>query len=421
MSNPTDSNLRFLFLANDKYPPFRVDVDVLFAKEFHRRGHQIDWLMQAEEDQPTPATLNWQGWKVYLGATDNGPSFINRLRKHMRVVLNDFRIFGALRQDQYQFVQVKDRFIGAIIGLIAARRAKLPFFFWLSYPFPEASLYEASTGTARYPFLYRIRGWFWHLMLYRLIAPFCDHIFVQSAQMKLDMQSAGVAAERMTPVLMGFEPVQLDDSVVEDSNQMVYLGTLLQTRKLDFLVRVLARVKETNPKARLVMIGPEELPGDQELLLAEAKRLGVEDSLVLTGRMDRSDAFKIVRESAVCLSPFYPTPILNSTSPTKLVEYFSQKKAVVANDHPEQRAVVEESGSGHCVAYDETAFAKAAIDLLNNPGKRQQFGQTGYDYAIKNRTYNMIATQLENHYRTLLKIHHPIPRSTSRGGNLCKN
>jgi hypothetical protein len=40
---------------------------------------------------------------------------------------------------------------------------------------------------------------------------------------------------------------------------------------------------------------------------------------------------------------------LNPASPTKLVEYMALGKAVVANDHPDQRMVLEQSGAGICV------------------------------------------------------------------------
>ena len=39
--------------------------------------------------------------------------------------------------------------------------------------------------------------------------------------------------------------------------------------------------------------------------------------------ISESEALRYVQEADVCTSPFYPTPILQSTSPTKLVEYMS--------------------------------------------------------------------------------------------------
>jgi hypothetical protein len=50
MANRIYKKLKFLFISSDKFPPFRPDVAVLFVKELSRRGHQIDFLLQAEAD-----------------------------------------------------------------------------------------------------------------------------------------------------------------------------------------------------------------------------------------------------------------------------------------------------------------------------------------------------------------------------------
>ncbi|MEM7220400.1 MAG: glycosyltransferase [Pseudomonadota bacterium] len=396
------SKLRFLFVSSDRFPPFRVDVEVLFGREFAQRGHQIDWLLQSEEARATPGEVEWRGWRVFVGAMDAGERFVNRLRKHLMALRNELRVPGLIRDNDYDFVQVKDKFLVALLAMRAARKKGCGFVFWLSYPFPEASLYGAKMGTARYPWLYRIRGSIFHYLLYRIIAPRADHLFVQSEQMKRDMAAKGVPPSKMTPVLMGFLPAEdAPQPVPIKPNQMVYLGTLLKYRKLDFLVGVLARVRERVPDATLLMIGPEELPGDMQVLREAAQRAGVEDALTLTGRMPREQAFERVAASAVCFSPFYPTPILNSTSPTKLVEYFSLKKAAVANDHPEQKQVLEESGGGICVGWDEAAFADAAIEIMQDPERARQMGERGYAYAMANRTYRVIADQVEQKYLAL--------------------
>ena len=400
-------------MTTDKYPPFRVDTDVLFGNEFHQRGHKIDWLMQAEDSNASNTTVDWKSWKVYLGATDLGERFINRLRKHYLNFRNDMRVFRLAANNSYQFIQVKDKFLGAMLGLYAARRNNLGFVYWLSYPFPEASLWAVKIGTARYPFLYRIRGHFFHFVLYRIIARQADHIIVQSEQMKRDMVAAGVPAEKMTPVLMGFLPEQPEKECatkpLPDSNQvevvpgqMIYLGTLLKTRQLDFLIRVLAIVRETVPHATLLYVGPEELPGDEDVLRREAERLDLQDAVKILGRKPREEAFTHVRESAVCFSPFFPTPILNSTSPTKLIEYFSLRKPAVANSHPEQAQVLADSNGGICVEWDEHEFAAAAIKLIQNPDEAKAMGESGYAYVMKHRTYRAIANQLELDYQNIL-------------------
>jgi len=76
-------------------------------------------------------------------------------------------------------------------------------------------------------------------------------------------------------------------------------------------------------------------------------------------------------------------------------------KAVVANDHPDQKRLIDESGGGLCVAYDEQAFAAAIVTLLNDPKMAQLMGERGRRYAIERRSYRIIADALE---RRLLEI-----------------
>ena len=395
-------HLNFLFISSDTFPPFRVDVSILFGEEFRQRGHKIDWVLQSEQPLKKTSTISWGDWLVHLGATNSGQSLVARLRKHIDGVANDLKILKLARVNQYDFIQVKDKFLAALIAIYAAKKSKTAFTYWLSYPFPEASIYEATVGTARYPFLYRIRGAFFSLILYRFVLRHASQIFVQSNQMKLDMIAKGADPDLLTVVPMGFASETTTPPkrhIIR--HQMIYVGTLLQTRKLDFLVRVLKKVRNQISDARLLMVGPEELPGDAQLLKDVAKELRLECSLELTGKLDRSAALEHVSQSGVCVSPFYPTPILNSTSPTKLVEYFSMARPAVANDHPEQKLVINESGGGHCVAYDEDEFAAAVIDLMSRPREADAMGEAAFRYVQAHRSYRSIADSVEKKYREL--------------------
>jgi glycosyltransferase involved in cell wall biosynthesis len=124
----------------------------------------------------------------------------------------------------------------------------------------------------------------------------------------------------------------------------------------------------------------------------------VSDSVIFTGYLPQREALRYVDAAEVCLSPFFPTPILNSTSPTKLIEYMAMTKPVVANDHPEQRLVISESGGGICVAYEEGKFAEAIVALLRDPELAREMGQKGRQYVAEKRTYSKLADVVEAKY-----------------------
>lgn len=410
MSTPhTDEGLRLLVVSSDTYPPFRVDVAVLFARELAGRGHHIDWILQSEAACPRAYVTAWGGGRVWVGATDTGQSLWHRIKKHLLGVANDLRIFPRLRTGNYQILEVKDKFLAGVFAVIACRLYRTRFIYWLSYPYPEHYLSCARDGSARYPMLYVLRGTFFKWLLYRLLLPAADHVFVQSEQMREDIVTEGIAADKMTAVPMG-----IDASLAEAADLsrrrtlmppgvpcVLYLGTLDKVRRMDFMIRVFALVRQSVPAARLYIVGRGVHPSDEKLLEDEAARLGISSSVVFVGQLPQAEALRYVQEADVCASPFYPTPILRSASPTKLVEYWALGKPVVANDQPEQRRLIEAAGGGYCVPYEEAAFAAAIVKLLQDPGAAELMGRRGRRYVLEHRAYGIIADEVERRLREI--------------------
>jgi glycosyltransferase involved in cell wall biosynthesis len=232
--------------------------------------------------------------------------------------------------------------------------------------------------------------------------PFSHHIFVQSEQMKRDITMEGISEEKMTSVPMGvstkeiiFFEYKAEQNRLNKKKIVLYLGTLTKARKMDFLIRVFEKVFRRKKNVQLHLVGGGEDPSDEQILKDEARRLGIEDRVLVTGFVPKQEAWAYVQEADVCVSPYYPTPILNSTSPTKLIEYMAMGKAVVANDHPEQRLVISESKAGICVPYKKNAFAEAILHLLNHPKEAKKMGIRGREYVEKNRDYEQIADLVE--------------------------
>lgn len=409
LSNATTAApIRMLVISSDTYPPTRVDVTVLFAEELAKRGHHVDWILQSEKQLNQSQVVEWAGGKVWVGATDLGNGLLSRIRKHVLGISHDLKLFRLLKSGDYDIVEVKDKFLSGIYALIAAKLYNKRFVYWLSWPFPEEYLYRAKDGTARYPFLYVIRGHAFKILLYKFLLPWADHVFVQSEQMRRDIAAEGISPAKMTAVPMGVR-INADVALQPSARQVIpegercflYLGTLAKFRRMDFMIRVHARVRAVIPEVKFYIVGAGNDPSDEQMLHDEADRLGVAESIVFTGQLPQAKALQYVRDADVCVSPFYPTPILNSTSPTKLVEYMVMGKAVVANDHPEQRLVLEESGGGYCVPYDEDAFAAAIVKLLNNPAGAREMGEKGCHYARQHRGYATIATIVE---RELIRV-----------------
>jgi glycosyltransferase involved in cell wall biosynthesis len=403
-----DGRLRILFVTGDKFPPFRPAARWIFAEGLADHGHEIDWIAQAADQRCAAGPQTYKTGTAYVARTNAGEGRLARLRKAWAGFCNDWTVFRLLPKRDYSLIQVKDKYLGALIAIVAAKIYGTPVFYWLAYPHGEASLYAARNRVARYALFYSVRGFLQRLLLYRIIMPACTHVFVQSEQMRADVAREGIAPARTTAVPSSISLAAIDGAPRYMSTRprhrpaIVHLGTLLRERRLDFLVRVLTLVRLRVPNAELVFVGRGENPADEDLLVREADRLGVRDAMSITGWLPVHAAWEHVRRAAACVSPYYPTSILSSTSPTKLVEYMALGKAVVANRHPEQTSVLHRSGGGLLCDWVETEFADALVFLLTNPEIAESMGRAGRRFVEQQRTHSAMMDLVVSRYRESL-------------------
>ena len=243
-----DEKLDILFVTSDLFPPFRPAAKAVFAEGLAARGHRIDWLLQAAEPASPNGAQRFKGGTAYVAPTNSGGTRLARLRRHLANVRNDFRVFGLLKRNRYSLVQIKDKYLGALVAIAAAKLHGVPVFYWLAYPHGEASLYAARTGVARYRLIYRLRGALQRFLLYRIIMPACTHVFVQSEQMRRDVAREGIPLEAMTAVPSSLNLRDLDATAgsADEAHGLAADGRLLG--HLD--ARATARLSRACPRAR---------------------------------------------------------------------------------------------------------------------------------------------------------------------------
>lgn len=400
--------MRLLYIVEDRFPPFRADVEELFARQLAQRGHRIDWVMRrGPAALSLSSEVDWHGCRVVLSPAPHGSGWFAKWMRMAGEFWGDLRILCIAARGRYDIVQVRDRYFVAPWVWMCARLTGARFTFWMSYPFGESKIDRALNGFARWPRLTYWRGRAICWLLYRVILPLADHVFVQSERMRDDVAAQGIDPQKMTPVPMGIRPDQVgsaNDARAPDVAQplLLHLGVITRLRHSEILVRVLAKVRQQFPGARLRYVGEGEIPEDRKAVEAEARRLGLVDAVEVTGFMPMAEAWGHVAAADICISPFFPIPVLMSTSPTKLIEYLAMAKCVVASDHPEQRQVLRDSGAGELVDWGEDAFAAGIVRLLQDPDRARRMAAMGPDYVARHRTYDVIAARVEKVYLSLL-------------------
>ncbi len=403
MSDAELSGARMLYLVGGPGNAERVDVSDLFARRIAATGLEVDYVIFGLHETRAWQEIEWRGAKAWVVGRSKRGGVAGALISKFYELFSDLRTFWKAMFGNYDIIQIRDKFVVGVLCLVAAKLRGRIFTYWISYPFAECRIVDGKEGNSRFPRLSILGGHAAMWLLYKIIMPFADHVFVQSEQMKSDIAEHGIEKSKMTPVPMavGEELLDIAPSAIE-ADTILYLGTLIRVRRLETLLEALQIVRQSRPNAKLIFVGEGDSPEDRQFLEARTAELDLDTAVKFTGMLPMSEAHEYVARAAVCVSPFYPIPILLSTSPTKISEYMALGRAVVANAHPEQSLIIADSGAGICVEWSAANFAEAILQLLNDPEAAAEMGRRGREYVRANRTYAVVAPAVAAVYRELL-------------------
>ena len=124
--------------------------------------------------------------------------------------------------------------------------------------------------------------------------------------------------------------------------------------------------------------------------------LGIDRDVIFVGQIPQDEVPSFIMASDIGISPVPPFSFYKMSSPIKMFEYMALAKPVIANEEiPEHKDVLERSSGGILVNYEPNSFANAIIELLDDPKRACELGQNGQDWIMKNRTYDLMAKDLE--------------------------
>jgi glycosyltransferase involved in cell wall biosynthesis len=410
-----ETSHRLFCAANDRYPAFRVDVTELFSRWLTGAGYRIDWLMARGSPGPSEVMIASPEERTFVLGTGS-----------IRARLAGLRLIGrigrAILRGEYDIVQARDRSTSSVLFLLLAKLAGRPFVYWMSFPMLEGTLARARDPREAIPAWRRLamRAYVTvgRPVLYHIVLQAADHVFAQSVRMKATLIQRGVAAQKITPVPMGvsvdrFNPSNIaptDDQRLDGRKVLLYMGTSSPARRIDVIVRALGAVVRTGQDAVLVLLG-ETRPTDRDTLLSIAREEEVADRLIFTGHLPLAQALGYVRRADVCLSPCPSDPLLVVGTPTKLVEYLAMGRPVVANDHPDQREVLEASGAGLVTDLSSEGFAEAIAVLLSDMAVAESMAVRGPPWVAAHRSYAVLAELVSTVYSELIRAHGDARRS----------
>ena len=396
------------FIVRDPLPPLRADVATLFGVEMPSYGVHTELVGQGGGTGGAELP-SWRAGGMHVVG-----SLRSRFASLLAPLWDAFGLLCAWRHARPDCIQVRDKVASALLALLAARLLRIPFVYWMSFPIVEGcgARCDALARQGRWPawLAHTLRAFLSRRVVYRLVLPRADHVFVQSEAMRDWLAGLGIAPERMTPVPMGVDATLFDRRSIAPSHDprlagrrvVLYLGRVARSRRSDFLLDVVLRLREQIPEVLLVIAG--EAPSVDEMVWmrnAIAAR-GLGHHVLLTGWLPQAAALGYAVRAEVGLSPVPRCRLYDVSSPTRLVEYLALGIPGVANDIPDQRRVIEESGAGLCVPMEADAFADATLRLLRDPALAAHCAERGPPWVRTHRSYDILARGVALSYHRML-------------------
>jgi glycosyltransferase involved in cell wall biosynthesis len=380
-----------LALVSDwkKHPCEEAQLEEIYAREFAALGHRVHFAAFIPGLSELERRETWHGQPLTLFRREAGT--YRPLRRWLS---------NLLKERPLDFVQVRNDPGFAMAAAPLARGAGKPFVYHLSILNGPALIDEAGeVPLARRPFQL-LKGFVGGALVDR-VALTCDLLLPISGAMAEHYRAMG----RKGPIEalpMGCRAASAEPPPpARDFVEALYVGEMDRARRLDFLLRALAKARVDEPRLRLAFLGPARRPAALEFLRGKARELGLDGVVSFEAPVPRAEVRARMARADFGVSPVPPTPYFRLSSPTKLMESLGAGRPVVANDIPDQALVLGESGGGLCVPYEEDAFARAMVDLARDPARRAEMGRKGADFMARERDYSVLARRLEAVYRRL--------------------
>jgi glycosyltransferase involved in cell wall biosynthesis len=388
----------------DPNMPARPAITEIYGEYIPSFGHKVTWITPCNESRKKVQEEFFKEVRLYKISYPLHASLIVKIFTKIPYLFREYKLItNNLTEERYDIIQVRNSVFEALLALHIKRKYHIPFVFQYSFP---KEVYKEYKSTKQRFYLGKIENCITKHILHK-----ADLIFPISKWMEKELIKEGIPKSRMMSLPLGvntvlFSPAKNGMKVREkyDLNSakvILYVGTMDKLRELDIIIHAFSKVRTKKKNATLLMVGDGDGRTNLEAL---ALRCGINEDSIFTGQVSYFDVPYFIASADVCVCPVPPLSIYKISSPTKLFEYMVMGKAVVANEEiPEQKEVIEESGGGVLVKFDDESFADGIIELLNNPTEAEAMGRKGHEWVVKNRSYENMARDVEKRYYELLE------------------
>ena len=280
--------------------------------------------------------------------------------------------------------------LNAFVGIRVARRAHIPFVYYLIDELHRLVPQRAFRDLARVIEQSNLRTASLVLSINQALRDYAMDMGAPPG--KTMVLPGGVDIERYLSAGDG-SGIRKDHGLEPGDLVLFFMGWVYSFSGLREVAESLAAGEGREARAKLLVVGKGESWDNMARLATE---LGVEDRIKMVGFRPYAEMPSYLSAADVCLLPAYNTETMRNIVPIKMYEYLAAGKPVIVTRLP---GLLKEFGEGHGVVYvDSARDVVAKASELAGEGSLQRIGQLGRAYVSRN-DWNSITDRFE----TMLK------------------
>jgi glycosyltransferase involved in cell wall biosynthesis len=161
----------------------------------------------------------------------------------------------------------------------------------------------------------------------------------------------------------------------------------------------MVHVRTRLPEARLLLVGG----GDQEELLPQwISQRGLQDQVIVTGRVPHRDIMRYYSVLDVLVYPRVKNRMTDLTPPLKPLEAMAMGKPVVGSDVGGLRELLSDGKVGLLFkAGDSNELAQRLVSLLTDSSAREQLAAAGREYVLREHSWDRLVLHYQSLYLSL--------------------
>ena len=260
--------------------------------------------------------------------------------------------------------------------------------------------YEARIDASPLPSWLRKKTVGWYRRLENWFCSSYNGITVVTETMAKKLAAAGtpVLVVDNVPYLKRLAQVQLAEKK-DERPTIITSGSHSAARNCMKAVEALPFIVKEIPNIKMKFVGRFQPAGYEQELIQKANKLGVSTNFETEGMMPWLNNFKRISTAHIgCV--FYNDNLNNRvTLPNRLYEYMYVGLAVLGEDFPEVKNVLNKNNCGEVVnSQDPKDIAEKAIRLLKDPVKLNEYTKNARKAILENHNFENALMQLEDFY-----------------------